>query len=245
VLLAKSTRALFFIVTLVAIFANTPVTASETDTPSIVVTGEGHVDLAPDMAVLLLTVSREAKTAKAALDENSAAMSDVLTAMRALGIDKIDLQTSSFSVQPKYYYPAQGSSGNREAPKEVAYIVRNSLNVRVRNIDRVGDILDKSITLGVNEGGNISFSDNDPSSALSQARTLAVQDAISKAKTLARAAGVKLGNILKISERTVSQRPVPMSRATMSMADSSNGVPITGGENTYRVIVNVSFAIDQ
>jgi len=245
VLLIKATKALFFTAALVAICANTPAIASEAGTASIVVTGEGRVDLAPDMAVLLLTVSREAKTAKAALDANSAAMSDVLDAMTALGIEKADLQTPRFSVQPKYYYPPQGSSGEREPRKIVGYVVRNSLNVRVRNIGSVGEVLDKSISLGVNEGGNINFSNDDPSRALTQARTLAVQDAIAKATTLATAAGVTLGDILKISERTVSQHPVPMARAVMSMADSSNAVPISGGENTYKVGVNISFSIDQ
>ncbi len=244
-LLTKLSKAFFLIVTLAAICINTPAIASEEDTSSIIVTGEGRVDLAPDMAVLLLTVSREARAAKTALDANSAAMSDVLDAMTALGIEKSDLQTSGFSVQPKYYYPPQGSGGEREARKIVGYVVRNSLNVRVRKIDSVGEVLDKSITLGVNEGGNISFGNDDPSSALTQARTLAVQDAIAKATTLATAAGVKLGDILKISERTVSQRPVPMARAAMSMAESSNAVPISGGENTYKVGVNISFAIDQ
>ncbi len=213
--------------------------------PRILVTGQGSADLAPDMAVLDLSVMREAETARAALDANSAAMNDVLAAMRAEGIESRDLQTSGFSIQPKYIYPAPNSTGNREAPRIVGYTVRNSLTVRVRDIGKVGRILDRSVTLGVNEGGNISFTNADPSAAVTEARINAMQDAIAKAATLAEAAGVKTGAILEISEQMYSPRPAPIARAEMSMARSADAVPVAAGENSYRVTVNVSFAIDQ
>ena len=111
--------------------------------PRILVTGEGSVDLAPDMAVLTLTVTRQAETARAALDANSSAMRDVQTAMKTKGIEGRDLQTSGFSIQPSYFYPPQEPSGKREPPKIVGYTVRNSLTVRVRDISAVGGVLDK------------------------------------------------------------------------------------------------------
>ncbi len=214
-------------------------------TPHIAVSGEGRVDIAPDMAVLSLTVTREAQTAKAALDANSTAMKDVLSAMASKGVGNKDLQTSGFSIQPKYSYAKPNANGERRAPEIVGYTVRNSLTVRVRDINNVGSILDKSISLGVNEGGNISFTNSDPSKAISQARVLAVKDAIAKAGTLAKAAGVNAGDILKISERSGSQRPVPMARSAMMMAESSDSIPLASGENTYSVSVDVSFAIKQ
>ena len=213
--------------------------------PRILVSGEGSVDLAPDMAVLTLTVTRQAETARAALDANSSAMKDVQTAMKTKGIETRDLQTSGFSIQPNYFYPPQQPSGKREPPKIVGYTVRNSLTVRVRDISAVGDILDKSVSLGVNEGGNIMFTNDDPSEAITKARVKAMQHAIGKAKTLADAAGVKTGHILEISEQSFSPRPMPMARAEMAMGRSADSVPVTAGENTYKVTVNVSFAIDQ
>jgi uncharacterized protein YggE len=211
----------------------------------ILVTGQGTADLAPDMAVLALTVTREADTARAALDANSAAMSEVLAAMKAEGIKARDLQTLGFSIQPKYVYPPKKSSGEREPRHIAGYTVRNSLNVRVRDIDAVGKILDKSVTLGVNEGGNILFTNDDPSSAIKEARIKAVKDALAKAQTLAEAAGVRTGKILEISEQSFSPRPMPMARAEMSMARSADAVPVAAGENTYKVTVNVSYSIDQ
>ena len=213
--------------------------------PRILVTGEGSVNLAPDMAVLSLTVARQAKTARAALDANSSAMKEVQAAMTTAGIELRDLQTSNFSIQPNYFYPPQQPSGKREPPQIVGYTVRNSLVVRVRDISAVGVILDKSVSLGVNEGGNITFTNDDPSEAITSARVKAMQHAIDKAKTLAAAAGVKTGQILEISEQSYNPRPMPMARAEMARGMSADAVPVAAGENTYKVTVNVSFAIDQ
>ena len=89
------------------------------------------------------------------------------------------------------------------------------------------------------------FTNDDPSSAVTQARVEAVKDAMAKAKTLAEAAGVKVGKLLEMSEQTHNLRPMPMARAERSMAISADSVPVATGENTYKVTVNMSFAIDQ
>ena len=244
---SKSFRYLVLLAT--TIFVLTTATAcwagDDEARPRILVTGQGSVDVSPDMAMLALTVTREAETAREALDANSAAMKDVLEAMKAEGIKARDLQTSSFSIQPKYFYPQQKPSSTREPPRIVGYTVRNSLNVRVRDIGTLGQILDKSVTLGVNEGGNISLTNDDPSEAITEARVLAMKDALAKAKTLAEAGGVKVGKLLEISEQSFNPRPMPMARAERSMAMSADAVPVAAGENTYRVSVNVSYAIDQ
>ncbi len=213
--------------------------------PRILVTGQGSVDLVPDMAVLALTVRREAETAHDALEASSSAMHDVLTAMKAEGIEPRDLQTSGFSIQPKYSRPSPKSSTSSETPRIIAYTVRNGLTVRVRDISALGRILDKSVRLGVNEGGSFVLSNEDPSAAITQARIKAMKDAISKAKTLAKAAGVKTGKLLEVSEQSFSPRPMPMARAEMTMLRSAKAVPVAIGENTYKVTVNVSFAIEQ
>ncbi|RLA46597.1 MAG: hypothetical protein DRR04_12495 [Gammaproteobacteria bacterium] len=239
-------RAALLAVGVVLLSSSTLVRSGDNEPPPrILVTGQGSVDVTPDMAVLVLTVTREADTARAALTANSSAMGDVLSAMAAQGIAERDLQTANFSIRPIYTRPPRKSSGEMEAPKIVGYTVRNSLSVRVRDISKVGAILDKSVTLGVNEGGSILFTNDDPSAAMTQARVKAMQEAIAKAKTLAQAAGVKTGRVLEISEQSFNPRPMPMMRAEMSMARSADAVPVAAGENTYKVTVNVSFAIDQ
>jgi uncharacterized protein YggE len=239
-------RALLLVATISLLVASALVRANDNEPyPRILVTGQGSVDVAPDMAVLVLTVTREADTARAALTANSTAMGEVLRAMQAQGIAERDLQTSNFSIRPVYTRPPRKTSGEMEAPKIVGYTVRNSLSVRVRDISKVGAILDKSVTLGVNEGGSILFTNDDPSAAMTQARVQAMQEATAKARTLAQAAGVKIGRVLEISEQSFNPRPMPMARAEMSMARSADAVPVAAGENTYKVTVNASFAIDQ
>ena len=239
-------RAFVHASTLLLLISVTSLWADEDNTLSrILVTGQGSSDIAADIAVLTLTVTRDEETARAALDANSAAMGDVLSAMKAEGIKERDLQTSGFSIQPRYFYPPNKSSSNHQPPRIVGYTVRNSLTVRIRDISALGEILDTSVTLGVNEGGNIIFTNNDPSSAITQARVEAVKNAMAKAKTLADAAGVKVGKILEMSEQTQNPRPMQMARAERSMAKSAGSVPVATGENSYKVTVNMSFAIDQ
>lgn len=246
----KSAHFKFLIIVTATIFSmglgNVTLANENTPFPRILVSGQGSVDIAPDMAILSLAVTREADTARGALDANSAAMNEVLAAMKAEGIDARDLQTSGFSIRPRYSRPSPKSSGESEPPRIIGYTVRNSLSVRVRDITTVGAVLDKSVSLGVNEGGNIRFTNADPSAAIEQARIKAVKQAVAKANTLATAAGVKTGKLLEISEQSFSPRPLSMATAEkMSMTRAAGSVPVATGENTYKVMVNVSFAIDQ
>ncbi len=219
--------------------------AQDNPTPRILVTGVGEVSVEPDLAIVSLGVTQEGKTARQALDANTKAMSDILAAMKAAGIEDRDLQTSNFSIQPQYNYPKSNSSGDNR-PRIDGYVVRNSLTVRIRDLASVGDVLDASVSLGVNDGGNLIFGNDDPERAINEARTKAMQDAIQKATTLVDAAEVALGDILEISEHSRRQDPIPVAQARMmEMAADSAPVPVAAGENTYRVTVNVTFGIQQ
>ena len=230
---------------LLAVGAWAPAAAAEA-VPRIVVSGQGSAQLAPDMALLQLTVTREADTAGAALDANSAAMAEVLAALHAQGIAERDIQTSQFSIQPRYVYPKPKTSGESQPPRIVGYTVRNGLAVRVRDLDKLGAIIDRSVSLGVNEGGSISFTNDDPSAALQQARAAAVRDAAARARTLADAAGVKLGKVLEISEQSYNPAPVPVRYAQRAMlADAAESVPVAAGENSYDIVVNLIYAVEQ
>lgn len=237
----------YLICAVAAALATMPASAQEQEpTPRIMVSGEGTAALAPDMAILNLTVTREADTAREALDANTEAMAKVLEAMKAEGIEDRDLQTADFSIEPKYQFPERKASGEQDPPRIVGYFVRNGLTVRVRDLERVGDILDRSVTLGVNQGGQVSFTNDDPSEALTDARIKAVQEAMAKAKTLTETAGVGLGKVLEISE-SAFQPPMPLARSKMAMMEAADSapVPVAAGENAYSVTVTVTFALDQ
>jgi len=208
-------------------------------TPRIVVSGEGEATVAPDMALLSLSVMREAKTARAALDANNDAMAAVIAAMKSSGIADRDLQTAGIQISPRYNYTNK-PDGSQQADL-VAYQVTNTLAVRVRDIDKTGEIIDKAVSLGVNQGGDVSFTNEDPAATITAARKKAVADAVAKARTLAEAAGVSLGKVLEISDQNVAPAPMPIQAKAFDSARSA--VPVQGGENSYRVQVTVTFEL--
>ncbi|MGV8939494.1 MAG: SIMPL domain-containing protein [Allorhizobium sp.] len=219
---------------------------AEEQTPreaTIMVSGEGEAAIAPDMAILTMSVVRQADTAATALSANSEAMAKVLSALKAQGIAERDLQTSDFSVMPQYRQD-KVDNGGYEAPQIAGYTVQNTLTVRVRDLSTLGAVIDQSVKLGVNQGGGMRFTNDKPDATIAQARQAAMAEAIAKAKALTQAAGVRLGRVVEISENFARPMPQPVYRAAMvkEMADS---VPVASGENSYSVTVNVTFAIDQ
>lgn len=211
--------------------------------PVIVVSGQGSAAVAPDLAVITLGVSETRKTAREAMDVANGAMSAVIDALKKQGIAARDLQTSGLSIQAQYSYP-DNNDGTPRPPVLTGYTVSNSLTVRMRDIAKVGAVIDKAVTLGVNQGGDIRFTNDDPAKTIKAARTDAVKDAIDKARTLADAAGIKLGRILEITEGGTTPEPQPMVRMQMAK-EAADAVSVEAGENSYSVGVNVTFAIEQ
>jgi uncharacterized protein YggE len=219
-----------------------PAAASAAETPiqpRIVVTGEGEAAVAPDMALLSLSVMREAKTAREALDANNSAMAEVIEAIKLFGIADRDLQTAGLQIMPRYNYTNK-PDGTQEA-ELIAYQVTNTLSVRVRDLVKTGEVIDKAVSLGVNQGGNIVFTNDDPSATITEARKKAVAEATAKARTLAEAAGVQLGRILEISDQAFGAQPMPIEAKAFDRVAAS--VPIEAGENAYRVQVNMTFEL--
>ncbi|AUW43602.1 SIMPL domain-containing protein [Rhizobium leguminosarum] len=212
--------------------------------PVISVTGDGESSAAPDMAIVNLAVVKQAKTAREALDENNKAMNDVLAALKSGGIAERDLQTSGFSIQPQYNYP-QPVDGQQQQPQLIGYQTINSVTVRLRDLAKLGAVIDQSVSLGINQGADIQFTNDKPDAVIEEARKAAVADAVKRAKTLSEAAGVKLGRILEINENVPRAMPQPVYRATMMKEASDAAVPVQGGENNYNVSVTVTFAIEQ
>jgi uncharacterized protein YggE len=208
--------------------------------PRIIVTGEGEATTPPDLALLSLSVMREAKTARAALDANNDAMAAVIAAMKAAGIKDRDLQTAGIQINPRYNYTNK-PDGSQDA-ELVAYQVTNTLAVRVRDIDKTGDILDKAVSLGVNQGGGISFTNDNPDATITEARKKAVANAVAKAKTLAEAAGVTIGRVLEISDQNIAPPPMAINAKAFDAAAGA-AVPTQAGENAYNVQVTVTFEL--
>src|SRR5690606_39335868 len=128
-------------------------------------------------------------TAREALDANTAAMAELIEALKASGIEARDIQTSGFSVNPNYVYTdARDENGYSLPPRINGYQVSNTVTVTVRDLDALGSILDKSVTVGANTVNGVSFAVADPAALYDQDRHAHVADARAKAELHAPAA---------------------------------------------------------
>lgn len=221
-----------------------PALADDRAQPSTIsITGSGEVSAVPDTATVTSGVTTDGKTAREALDANTAAMTALIDALKALGIEAKDIQTSNFSVTPQYVYSNEtDANGYAKPPKMVGYQVSNSVSVRVRDLPKLGEYLDKMVTVGANTIGGVSFSVADTSKLLDEARKLAFDSAKAKASVYGDAAGLELGRILSISEN--ASYGVPEGYAIKAMdAVSAAPVPVQAGEMTYSISVNVQWEV--
>lgn len=205
-------------------------------------TGQAEVTSPPDIAVISAGVVSEAKTARDALTQNNKAMATVLQTIEAAGVAGKDIQTSSFSVQPKYLYPQRASNGDQDPPRIVGYTVSNSVTVTVRDLAQLGPVLDAVVSSGVNQMNGLSFSIAEPEPLRNEARKMAVAEARTRAELYAQAAGVSLGRILSISEAGGVQPPQPaFRRAAM---ESAAAVPVAQGQQSIEMQVNIVWEIE-
>ena len=203
----------------------------------ISISASGSVSVKPDQVAISIGVMRTAKTAKSALEANSAAMRPIIETLKASGIEARDIQTSNFSVQAAYDEPQNGKPA-----KIIGYQVANSVQVRLRAIEKLGDVLDRVVDQGSNQINSIQFIVSKEAELKDSARKAAVANAQRMAKTYADAAGVTLGDVLMISEGEVNSARGPF-MAQAAMKDRANSAPIEAGEQQLDVQVNMIWAI--
>ena len=202
----------------------------------VVVSGEGKVNVIPDLAQVRSGVTTNAKNVKEAVESNSRIMAAIITALTEGGIAQKDIQTAQFSIQPVY-----SSQDQHSESKLTAYRVSNQVIAKIRHIDKLGDVLERLAAAGATDVWNIDFMVSDPSKALDEARETAIADARRKAEVFARAAGVTLGRVVTIEEEGAAAEPLSMRNRPMAAARDAAAVPIASGENTVRAVVTVGF----
>ena len=213
---------------------------ASTTTATISVNGDGSVLVEPDAASISLGVSTVQSSLAEAQAQAETQIQAVLASLKAAGIDDKDIQTSNYSVSLIQNYDQNGMPG-----EITGYQVNNQLSVTVRDLDKLGDILQSAITAGANTVYGINFIVTDSSAAQSQARTAAVADATKKAQELANAAGGTLGAVLSISESS-SQPSMPVEYAAGAATDAAaKSVSISGGTNAVTVSVSMTFEMNQ
>lgn len=218
----------------------TPALAGDDKLPrTLSINGHGEVRQAPDLANVNVGVTSQAPAANEALAANSQAMQAIFAALKTAGIADKDVQTSNFMVQPRYDYNNEG-----RPPRLVGYDVSNSVTITVRLLDGLGAVLDQVVQSGSNQINGIQFDISNPQAATDEARKLAVADARRKAEIYAAAGGVKLGDIVSISEGVAYQPPAPIMRAKAMRAEAMAAAPpIAQGEQTLGVDVTIVWEI--
>ena len=208
-----------------------------TEVPNAIsVNGMGEVYVKPELANISIGVESRAKTAGEASDQNKRDMNQVMSSLKAMGIKDEDIQTTDYSIYPDYRYT------ENEGEKMVGYIVRNMVQVKVKDIDKIGDILDAVTGAGANQIHGIRFTVEDPNKYKDEARKLAVEEAKSKAQKLANCAGVKLGDVLSIREEWYGLEEDYMYRGEYA-AEGMGGTPISAGQLAITVNIQVQYEI--
>jgi uncharacterized protein len=204
------------------------------------VSGEGSVSAAPDFAQVTLGVTTTAKNAGEAMAANAKAANALVSLIKAEGVAPADIQTSELSISPTFSQP---SPGQTTAPTITGYNVSNNVAVTVRDIARLGALLDKAVGGGANSAYGIVFGHNNLSALLDKARPLAVADARRKAEIYASAGGARIGRLMVLTEDAGRQTPVAFSRAYASAAPAPP--PIEAGEDKLTVTVTARFELTQ
>ena len=223
-------------------FAPRPIAGADPTTPpehTISVTGTGKVVVTPDLADLRLGVSVTKPTVKAARAAAAATMTNVIAAIKKLGIADKDIQTTNLSLQPVYTYPPNGGT-----PKLTGYTLSNTVAVTIRDLDKIGDVIDDSLTAGATTMDGVTFRNENPAAAEEQARKEAMTQAKAKADTLASSAGVHISGVSSISETSAPiPYPIPYFGAAAGAAQDTS-TPVQVGTNEVSVSVAVVYLID-
>lgn len=228
---------ILIIATVVLSACSASVQLGQTQPRTINVTGNSEVILAPDIAYVSIGVHTEAETAKAAVATNNSQTQAVIDAIKAQGVDEKDIQTTNFSVyQQEKFGPTGESLG-------IYFMADNTVYVTIRDITKIGEILDASIQAGANNIYGITFDVDDKEAAMSTGRDQAMMDAQVQAEQLASAAGVKLGEVQSIGYYSSSPSPVYYDSKMVGMGGGGQSVPISPGQLTLTVSVNVVYGI--
>jgi len=212
---------------------------------TISIEGRGEVRAAPDMATINSGVTTQGTTAREALDANTAAMDELIAALKEAGIAPRDIQTSGFSVNPNYVYSDERDANGYSLPPRInGYQVSNTVTVVVRDLEDLGSILDTSVTVGANTVNGVAFSVADPSDLLDEARKAAFADAREKAELYAGVSGATLGDLVSITEQQSFNAPQPYPMYARAEMAASAPVPVEAGEMSFAIAVNVSWDLN-
>ncbi|MEK7067616.1 MAG: SIMPL domain-containing protein [Patescibacteria group bacterium] len=208
---------------------------------SINITGQGKVVAMPDIAKIQLGLQTEDKSVAKAQKDNTDKMNAVIDKLKKdFNIDDKDIQTANYNIYPQYDW-----ANNRQVLR--AYQVSQSVNVKIRDLNKISDILTAVGQAGLNQVSGLTFDVDEPENLKQQARELAIKNAQEKADALAKIADVKLGKVISFSEYS-NEPPVPMPYESYAMKGAGIGgggaaPAVEAGSTEIIMTVNVEYEI--
>ena len=207
--------------------------ATPRDQPVVITSGDGLVQAVPDRAWITISAESRAPSPREAQRKNAEAMKPVQDRLRAAGVPDEAIKTTAYDLQPDCDY-----SNNRRVLR--GYVARNTIDVRIDNVDRVGELLDVAVTAGATSVQNIRFDLKDRDKVEREALRLAVADARARATAAAAGAGMSVDRIIRIDEQGVSSPPIPLRRETFQADAAAAAPPIAAGSMEVRAHVMVT-----
>lgn len=205
------------------------------DPPAVVVSGAGVVKVAPDQAWVRIGTESRSKVSKEAQQRNADVMTAVQQKLTALGIPKDAIRTVGIDLQPEFDY-----QNGRQTLR--GYVARNTIEVRIDEFGKVGDVLDAAVSSGATNVHDLRFDVKNRDAIEQQALQRAVTDGMAKANTIAGAAKRAVDRILRIEENFVGG-PQPVERAVMMRMAADASTPVAAGEIEVRAQVRLTVAI--
>jgi len=204
----------------------------------ITVVGMGKASGTPDVANVNVGVETQADTVQQAVADNRAKMTKLLDTLKELSIADKDIQTTNYGV-----YTQQQPGPDGKSMGATTYHVNNQVNVTVRDVNKLGDVLDTVVAAGANNIYGVNFSVADTSTLQADARAKAIADAKARAESLAKLTGVTLGDVVSVSEVIGGLGPIYEGARMAAATGLGGGAPIQPGELEVNMSVQVTFAI--
>lgn len=211
----------------------------KSDRDTITIQGEGKVSSRPDVVKVTMGVYTEGVTVKDIQKKNADKMNAIIAAVKELGVKGEDIQTESYNISPRYDW----TDGKQ---KLIGYSVSQNIAIKVRDMDKSGDVIAKGGELGANQIGGMSFTIDDPKALEAQARDLAIEDAKKKADVLANKLGLDIARVVSFSENSGTYQPIEpfQMMAKQEARDMANAVPqIEAGSQDVYSNVSVTFEV--
>ena len=215
------------------------------ETPTVTVSATGSLTLAPDQAFATFGMDTAARSLADAQRQNNAVMSKVMDRLKGLNIDKEHIQTSSFTVSPQYKPPPKRSSDVPSSPPEIiGYVVSNQVTVVVRNLEKIGTVVEEVLAAGANHFQRLHWGLRDERTARLGALKNAAALAHEKALALSDALHVRLVRVLSVNEGSHVVHPAPhMARAMMAEDMAGGELPVSPGEMKVEATVTLVYEV--